>query len=190
MTPAQEAKEYAATHGFVISTLASIRKLRVYHVNHNGGRMGEHIAEVSGYPAALNAMKREMETLREQATTSVSADHEFGTVQTPLRTDHVSIDDAAKRTGVAAGVITQMIQSESHGLRKPIHQIGVFSPAAEYRARGPWCAEIEYLDGETEGECFATRSEAVTDIRRAMNIRTLRPHIKTVNIVFRREYVR
>lgn len=49
MTPAQEAKEYAAVHGFSIETDG--RRYRILYGDNS-------FATVSGYPAVLNAMKR------------------------------------------------------------------------------------------------------------------------------------
>ena len=51
MTPAQEAKEYADTHGFNIQPIG--RRFDIYRIVD-----GAHVGNVGGYPASLNAMKR------------------------------------------------------------------------------------------------------------------------------------
>jgi hypothetical protein len=58
LTPAEAARVYAALHGFVISTMPATKRYRVYLTNSQGVATGVPIAEVGGYPAALNAMKR------------------------------------------------------------------------------------------------------------------------------------
>lgn len=57
MTPSQEAKEYAAQHGFGL-TLHKSKRVRVEHDN--------KYEEFSGYPAALNYMRR-IVSAREQS---------------------------------------------------------------------------------------------------------------------------
>lgn len=64
MTPAQEAKEYARQHGFVIGTIPAMKRYTVNVLN-AAGVADERIAEVGSYPAALNAMKRHVEATLE-----------------------------------------------------------------------------------------------------------------------------
>lgn len=64
MTPAQEAKEFAASHGFIIES-NNDRRYNVYKV-HTPTHM-EQIANVGGYLAALNAMKRHLDVGRVEA---------------------------------------------------------------------------------------------------------------------------
>lgn len=64
MTPAQEAKEYAARHGFSIGNVVGAKRYFVYRT---GGGTSDAIAEVGGYPAALNAMKRYVQEQAESA---------------------------------------------------------------------------------------------------------------------------
>jgi hypothetical protein len=74
MTPAQEAKAYAAEHGFTIVTAE--RKHSIYAP---GGAL---VAQVSGYPAALNAMKRDIDALNvttDDVTVSVDAPSDTST---------------------------------------------------------------------------------------------------------------
>jgi len=62
MTPAQEAKAYAAANGFVLGTIPATRRYTVRVLNKaTGVAIDDPIAEVGGYPAALNAMKRHVE---------------------------------------------------------------------------------------------------------------------------------
>lgn len=182
MTPAQEAKEYASKHGFVISTLASTRKLRVYRADHNGIATGEHVAEVSGYPAALNAMKRYVELRKDNApvkadgisdvddgeqpaimpdetpatvSLGMSEVHEFGTVQTPLRTDHVSINNAGK---IALGVDIETLQKK-FAAPPYVQQYGRIQ-------RKPFAIS---MNGRLLPDRYATRTEAIREVRRLLS---------------------
>lgn len=53
MTPAQEAKEYAAANGFTIRLSG-----RRYIIEHSDSQYEGYVADVGGYPAALNAMQK------------------------------------------------------------------------------------------------------------------------------------
>jgi hypothetical protein len=59
MTPAQVAKQFAADNGFTITSDG--RKYRIGYIALDSNEI--EIAIVSGYPAALNAMKRYMSEL-------------------------------------------------------------------------------------------------------------------------------
>jgi len=59
-TPAQEAKDFAAANGFTISPLD-----RRYVVSYPAAQFDTFVANVGGYPAALNAMRKHMDALRE-----------------------------------------------------------------------------------------------------------------------------
>jgi hypothetical protein len=71
-TPAELAKAFAAEHGFVIGTIPALKRYTVRLLNRETGvaMLGEPIAEVGGYPAALNAMKRYVEA-KEVVTAAV-----------------------------------------------------------------------------------------------------------------------
>jgi len=59
-TPAQEAKDFAAANGFTISPLD-----RRYVVSYPAAQFDTFVANVGGYPAALNAMRKYMDALRD-----------------------------------------------------------------------------------------------------------------------------
>jgi hypothetical protein len=66
-TPAEQARAYAKQHGYRI--VSSCRKLDIW-TNFEGDEKQNHVAQVSGYPAALNAMKRHAEAQNIAACTA------------------------------------------------------------------------------------------------------------------------
>lgn len=158
MTPAQEAKEYASTHGFVISTVASIRKLRVYHADHNGIATGEHVAEVSGYPAALNAMKRYVELRKYDA---------------PVKADGISDVDDGEQPAIMpdetlAIVSVDMNKSIEIHMQDWQHQRDATPRPGHYVAapRKPFAVSI---NGQPLVDRYATRTEAIREVRRLLS---------------------
>lgn len=200
MTPAQEAKEYAAEHGFVLGTVPKLKRYTVRMLNKaTGVADGDPIADVGSYPAALNAMKRYVAEHIDGATNAVFQFN--GTVKRIVGS--VTIDDAAQTLDVNPEVLQQQHASESDRMLSNNGGSYKFTwdttprnshyrppEAAQWKPRGPWCAVISYTDYSEEGEYFATRSDAVQDIRRAMSNRNLRRVIARVTIRYYPEYVR
>lgn len=83
MTPAQEAKEYAAANGFTIRP-----DRRRYIVEHSDSQYEGYVADVGGYQAALNAMKKFVESLGAFADAIIGGGHGklYGSEQRPDET--------------------------------------------------------------------------------------------------------
>ncbi len=89
LTPAVLAKNYADAHGMVI-----IKVERRYQIQTKDAL--ELIDEVGGYPAALNAMKRHVEALQDEANTKreLAKNAPYDTEQKLLRQVFVSVNPA------------------------------------------------------------------------------------------------
>ncbi|AAT37751.1 gp57 [Burkholderia phage BcepB1A] len=188
MTPAQEAKEYASKHGLTITT--NDRRYTIMY----GWRV---IAEVGGYPAALNAMKRYVELRKDDAPVKADGisdvddseqpaimpdetpatvsgmieDHEFGTVQTPLRAGHGSINDAGK---IALGVDIETLQKKfaaPHSARGEYLDAWAGIPPLYVQQYGriqrkPFAIS---MNGRLLPDRYATRTEAIREVRRLLS---------------------
>lgn len=158
MTPAQEAKEYAAQHGFSIGAVVGAKRYFVYRMR-NGVSYGDPIAEVSGYPAALNAMKRYMQEQTESA--ALELPRACSDISKPFKiaeriyppSDFPFEDDASKGRIRAEA---RRIRGEARRITKPAEG----SP--EWFARRPW----RIVCGSTVCPmAYATRFDALKTVR-------------------------
>jgi hypothetical protein len=132
MSPAEEAKQFALAHGYMIRSVD--RRYDVLRAT----MPTEVIANVGGYPAALNAMKRDVEARTEEtAIMNNPADVRMQCPKTgelATRADD-PFEEAAAKTGVPAETLRSVhasgsslhLQRYGRGLRIPV-SVG-FDPA-------------------------------------------------------------
>lgn len=152
MTPAQEAKEYAAQHGFSIGAVVGAKRYFVYRM---GGGTSDAIAEVSSYPAALNAMKRYMqEQVKSAALQPPRACSEafFKIAERVYPSSDFPFEDDASKA---------RIRVEARRIRKLSKYCSIGSP--EWFARRPWRIVGPW---DCPPMVFATRSDALKTVRR------------------------
>lgn len=168
MTPAQEAKEFAAAHGFAI--LPNGRRYDIW-TDYEGDEHQNHIAQVGGYPAALNAMVRYVE---ENAAADVQVISQALENTSSLKERGESDDDYAQR-------ITETLKRESHAPSEILKQHGLLlvgDRKPQYlRGPGPeapWRVWQRSIDGKWQPLlAYASRAEAVKYCRVIANIRSL-----------------
>lgn len=179
MTPAQEAKEFAAAHGFVISQCD--RRYEIVHVAHDEAI--NEVANVGGYPAALNAMKLWVTENVPQGWASVDTSvDEIIVPDAGAPTLEVAIDNAAQAVNsTVANKVFPNVQQYGRAQR-PLHLRGAcqgvwtlddgefYKPNPGY----PWRVWQKAHDGVWRALIpFATRADAVAYCRRLANIRSL-----------------
>lgn len=142
MTPAQEAKDYAAQHGFTIITLG-----RRYIINHQESPYDTFVAEVGGYPAALNAMKRYVQQQTESSAL-----------------------EQARETGNVGAIVDDVNATKVEILDSGRHWLAL-SPAI---IRGNWHVRIEYAQPDQNGDSVfhasrESRYEAIKFVRQHLS---------------------
>lgn len=149
MTPAQEAKDYAAQHGFTIITLG-----RRYIINHQESPYDTFVAEVGGYPAALNAMKRYVQEQAESA--ALEQARATGKVGALVGDVNAEIMDSGR---MVADFPFEDVASKARRIHKAVPNL------TEWVSRNPWHIVIA---GRLSFTAFATRSDALKEVRRRL----------------------
>ena len=171
-TPAQEAKDFAAANGFTISPLD-----RRYVVSYPAAQFDTFVANVGGYPAALNTMRKYMDALREAELPVCARDLPvtYTAQQQPINIvpygDYISLDlecrgghgnDAimAKLRADIMSAVKEMSERDDpfsdywqgHLKRAPMHEL----MQALSVASGRWIDAIAYSCGAPSRDPFQT----------------------------------
>lgn len=160
MTPAQEAKEYAAQNGFSIGAVVGAKRYFIYRTR-NGVSHGDAIAEVGGYPAALNAMKRYVQEQAESAALEQARETgKVGALVGDVNATNVEIMDSGRMVAdfpFEDEASKARIRAEARRIHKP-------EPGSpEWYARNPW----RIVGPGYFPMAYATRADALKTVRRA-----------------------
>lgn len=172
VTPAQAAKDYAREHGFIISAIPALRRYGVKVLR--DGVAGEQIAEVGGYPAALNAMKRNVEYMQasDDAAFAIQSGAQLDATADAysLRKRNEGETDAAYRVFLTTA-ICGLPDKPVEFITKPIRD--VIAPALDSIDRSNMGQRAQHIrhwyvvcaDGTIEG-IYSNQTDAVRHARR------------------------
>jgi hypothetical protein len=138
-TPAQLAKDYAVEHGFVITPVG-----RRYTVTYPDAQYDTHVADVGGYPAALNAMRKYVEARQSCEGAGNDPWAHDGAIHTEPRIGG-ALTDGCTDAQVAEGIQAQYERNNQRA-------INLFSIGISFNPRDVENGEIKRADVRTNGD--------------------------------------